>query len=464
MCHTETMERVTYADLIEKVLDDENIERALKQVVGNRGSPGIDGMTVLELRATLPARIDSIKESIRAGKYKPQPVKRVEIPKPDGGVRMLGIPTATDRLVQQMVAQVLIPIYDPTFSDSSFGFRPGRSPQDAILRVRDLYDEGYIVAVSIDLAKYFDVIPQDLLMNVLRETIKDDLVIQLVKRFLKSGTVLNDGLRITSDKGTPQGGPLSPLLSNIYLDRFDKELERRGLHFVRFADDAQIFVRTPRAAERVMESCSEFLEKRMKLKVNREKSSIGSPMELKYLGFRLYRMKDGTTGIYIHEKSLKRFKARIREITRRYRGRRLGDVITELRRFMRGWVNYFGLCNSIHLLNELDEWIRHRVRVYIFNQWKTPKNRIKQMRKIRGTAPGSSMDKRIRALAYTRHIWRATGQITLNVILRNDVLRKKGMYFMSDDWVRVQERCLRSPLRVRTVGSVGGRQTTLFDF
>ncbi len=461
---TETVERVTYADLMEKVLDDDNIERALKQVVGNKGSPGVDGMTVYELKATLPDRIDSIKESIRAGKYKPQPVKRVEIPKDGGGKRMLGIPTATDRLVQQMVAQVLVPIYDPTFSEASFGFRPGRSPQDAILRVRDIYDEGYTVMVSIDLAKYFDTIPQDILMNVLRKTIKDDLVIQLVKRFLKSGTVLTDGLRITSDKGTPQGGPLSPLLSNIYLDHFDKELERRGLHHVRFADDAVIFVRTPRAAERVMESCSTFLEKEMKLVVNRDKSVIGSPMELKYLGFKLCVMGDGSTGITIHEKALKKFKARIRALTNRYRGRKRGEVFGELRRFERGWMNYFGLATTAGLFEDLDGWVRHRMRAYIFNQWKTPKNRLKQMLKIHRPPEGSKLEANMISLAYTSHVWRSTGKLTLNTVLRNDVLREMGMYFLHDDWKSVQERCLRSPLPNGTMGSVGGRQTTLLDF
>ena len=276
MSEMDTAEGDTYSDLLELVLDDENIGKALKQVVGNRGAPGIDGMSVFELQEWLPANIDALKETVRAGKYKPRPVRRVEIPKPDGGVRTLGVPTAIDRLLQQAVSQVLTPIYEPTFSDSSFGFRPSRSAQDAILRARGYMDEGYHYAVDIDLSKFFDTLNQDILMTVVRQTVRDRRLTDLIKRFIKAGAVLPDGLRVSTDEGTPQEGPLSPLLANIYLDRFDKLMESRGLRFCRYADDIVVFVRSPRAAERVMDSCVRFLEgKDMKLKVNRDKSSHG---------------------------------------------------------------------------------------------------------------------------------------------------------------------------------------------
>ena len=288
MSVAETDERHTYDDLMEKVLDDENIAEALKRVISNRGAPGVDGMTVHELAAWLPANIDDLKDRIRSGKYKPGPVRRVVIPKPDGGVRELGVPNAVDRLLQQAVAQILTPIYDPVFSDNSFGFRPGRSAHDAIVRARTYYDEGYVWVVDLDLSKFFDTINQDILMNILRRDIRDWTLLELIKRFLRSGAALPDGLIVSTDRGSPQGGPLSPPLANIYLDRFDKLLESRGLRFVRYADDVNIYVRSPRAAERVMQSCINYLEgKQMKLVVNREKSAVGSPTKLKFLGFTL---------------------------------------------------------------------------------------------------------------------------------------------------------------------------------
>ena len=457
--------RVTYHDLMGLVVSDENLESAVRQVISNRGSPGVDGVTVHDFRESYPGMRDSIVESIMNGRYKPKPVKRVEIPKPDGGTRNLGVPTVCDRVVMQAIYQVLMPIYDPTFSDCSFGFRPGRSAHDAIMKVRDLYDEGYTVAVSIDLSKYFDTIPQDDLMNIIRSTIKDKALIDLIKRFVKSGVALPDGLVIRNEEGTPQGSPLSPLLANIYLDRFDKEMERRGLHIVRYADDANIYVRTPRAAERVMESCTGFLEEELKLKVNRDKSSIGSPMELKYLGFKLTELKDGTTWIAPHEKSVERFKSRIREITRRHRGVKLDTVISELRRYMRGWFGYFGIGPSESYFNTLDGWTRRRIRAYMLIQWKTSRKRRKSLMRIGQVDRKSKMVKNIVWIANQSHVWCASGSSTMNRILNLENLKAEtGMYYMTDDWEKVQARFPRSPLRSRTVGSVGGRQTTLFEF
>ena len=456
--------RVTYDNLIETLLSDDNIETALKQVVANRGAPGVDGMTVHELRDRLPELIGPVKESIRAGKYKPKPVRRVEIPKPDGGVRNLGIPTVMDRLVQQMIAQVMTPIFEPTFSDSSFGFRPGRSAHDAILRVRDLYEEGYTVAVSIDLRKYFDTIPQDLLMTTIRRTIRDLNFTGLVKKFLKSGVAMPDGLEVKTEEGAPQGGPLSPLLANIYLDQFDKELERRGLRSVRYADDANIYVRSPRAAERVMASCTEYLEKKLKLTVNKDKSSIGSPMELKFLGFRLVETKDGIW-IAPHEKAIKRFKDRIRAITKRHRGVPLDTVITELRSYTRGWFGYYGIGPVLSFFDGLDGWVRRRIRAFILTQWKTSKNIQKNLKRIGNLSYEGRSWQAVCSVSYKKHKWRASKSPIMHRVLNNANLQAEtGMYYMADDWTKVQARFPRSPLRNRTVGSVGGRQTSLLDF
>jgi group II intron reverse transcriptase/maturase len=457
--------RVTYHDLMELVVSDANLESALEQVVSNRGSPGIDDMSVLELKESFPTMVDSLRESILEGKYRPKPVKRVEIPKPNGGTRNLGIPTVTDRLVMQAIYQILMPIYEPTFSECSFGFRPGRNAHDAIMRVRDLYDEGYTVVVSLDLSKYFDTIPQDDLMILIRSTIKDRALIDLIKRFLKSGVAMPNGLIVITDEGSPQGSPLSPLLANIYLDRFDKEMERRELKEVRYADDVNLYLRTPRAAGRVMESATRFLEGTLKLTVNREKSAIGSPMELKFLGFRLCKLEDGTTWIRPHEKAVKSFKSRIREITRRHRGTSVDTIVRELRSYMRGWFGYFGIGPDISFFDVLDAWVRHRMRAILLVQWKTPRNRQKQLNRIGGLERTGKRWDDIRRISYKRHVWRASKHISINYVLNNQKLKDEtGMYYMTDDWEKVQARFPRSPLRSRTVGSVGGRQTTLFDF
>lgn len=462
---TETEGRTTYHDLLELVVSDVNLESALERVVANRGAPGTDGMTVFELRAEFPNTKDSLRESILAGKYKPMPVKRVEIPKPDGGMRGLGIPTVRDRLVMQAIYQVLMPIFDPMFSDCSFGFRPGRGQHDAIARVMDLYDEGYTTVVSIDLSKYFDTIPQDNLMNIIRETVKDKALVELIKRFLKSGVAMPDGLVVVSKEGTPQGSPLSPLLANIYLDRFDKEMERRGLHVVRFADDANIYVRTPRAGERVMRTSTEYLEKVLKLTVNREKSRVGSPTELKFLGFRLDIDGFGTTNVVPHEKSLKRFKDRVREITRRHRGDKVETIVSELNSFVRGWFNYYGVSSYIDMFDKLDGWIRRRMRAILLTQWKTPKNRQRNLLSIGMLSREGKTWDNIRYISYQKHIWYCSGHLTLNKILNNARLQGlTGMYYMAEHWHKVQARFPRSPLPNGTVGSVGGRQTTLNEF
>ena len=464
MCVTEKNEKVTYDGLLEKVLSDDNIEKALKQVVGNRGAAGVDGMSVYELGDWLPANIEMLRDKIRAGKYKPSPVRRVEIPKPDGGVRNLGVPTVIDRLLQQAVAQVLTPIYENKFSEYSFGFRPNRNAQDAVRMARQYYDEGYHFVVDIDLSKYFDTINHDGLMQLIRRDIKDKPLLELIKRFLKSGVVMPDGLSVRTEEGSPQGGNLSPLLANIYLHEFDTELERRGHKFVRYADDVNIYVRSIRAAERVMGSAKAFLEGRtMRLKVNEEKSSVGSPTELKFLGFRLRERKDGKAAITMHDKPVTKFKDRIRQITKRNRGRSIEQILSELRTYERGWMNYFGLGEVRDSFAKLDKWVRRKVRTYLLKQWKRTYSKYKAMRKVgyehkpEGLSD-TAWNGQLWKVAKTQSPWRASGlsnQLLPNKYLHDDL----GMYFLTDDWEKVQVRCLNRPLPNGTMGGVRGRLT-----
>jgi group II intron reverse transcriptase/maturase len=464
MYETEKDETVTYDNLLEDVLSDDNIKKALKQVVGNKGASGVDGMTVYELAEWLPANIDALKEKIRAGKYKPQPVRRVEIPKPDGGTRNLGVPTVIDRLLQQAVAQVLTPIYETKFSEHSFGFRPNRSAHDAVRLAQYYYNEGYRFVVDIDLSKYFDTINHDMLMQLVRKDIKDKALVELIKRFLKSGILMPDGLLVRTEEGSPQGGNLSPLLANIYLHEFDMELERRGHRFVRYADDVNIYVRSRKSAERVMDSSVMFLEgKTMKLKVNREKSSVGSPTKLKFLGFRLGVRRDFHAVIVPHKTPIKRFKDRIRRITKRNRGRSIEQVLSELRTYMRGWIGYYGISESKHLFLKLDAWIRRKVRTYLFKQWKKPKNRYRELRKIAEMGPTPILPHRreanLKRIARIKSFWQASKAGNLSSTLMSNAYMhdKLGMYFMMDDWEKVQERCSNRPLPNGTMGGVRGR-------
>ena len=292
--------------LFEKMLDRNNMNKAYKRVRKNRGAAGIDGMTVEEMLPYLKEHNENLIQKLETGKYKPQPVRRVEIPKPDGGTRKLGVPTVIDRMIQQAIVQVLEPIFEPKFSDSSFGFRPNRSAHQAMKKVKEDYEQGYTQVVDLDLAKYFDTVNHDLLIRMIREEVKDEAIIDLIRKFLKSG-VMENGVVNQTEEGTPQGGNLSPLLSNIYLTSLDRMLESRGHKFVRYADDSNVFVKSGRAAKRVMATCIEYLEGKLKLKVNSEKSKVGSPLRLKFLGFSLYKTK-GKVGIRAHQKSIKSFK------------------------------------------------------------------------------------------------------------------------------------------------------------
>lgn len=376
----ESMEKSGADNLLTKVLDRDNLNKAYKRVKRNHGAPGIDGMTVEEMLPYLKAHREELIEKIRTGKYKPQPVRRVEIPKPDGGKRLLGVPTVIDRMIQQAIVQVLQPIFDPTFSDNSYGYRPGRCAQQAMKKAVKYYDEGYIRMVDLDLSKYFDTMNHELLMGMVREKVQDKGVLDLIKKFLKSGIMVN-GVKFETEDGSPQGGPLSPLLSNIYLNAFDKEMEARGHKFLRYADDIAVYVKTERAAERVMENCIQFLERKLKLQVNRMKSETGSPLKLKYLGFSLFKTGKGT-GIRVHQKPMKKFKEKVRAITKRNRGRAVSQILKELKLYVYGWLNYYAIAGMSEKAKALDQWTRRHIRMYIWKQWKKVKTRFANLQKL----------------------------------------------------------------------------------
>jgi len=332
---------------MEEVCERGNRREALKRVRANQGSPGIDGMTVEELPGYLEQHWPAIREQLWSGTYEPKPVKRVEIPKPDGGVRKLGIPTVLDRFVQQAVQQVLQKQWDPTFSEHSYGFRPGRSAQQAVAQAQQYIAEGYGWCVDFDLEKFFDRVNHDKLMGAIAKRVEDKRLLKLIRAFLNAG-VMEDGLVSPSVEGTPQGGPLSPLLSNLVLDELDRELERRGHRFVRYADDSNIYVRSERAGQRVMESIKRFITEKLKLKVNESKSAVAKPQERKFLGFSFTSGKELKRKIA--PKAIDRFKEQIREITAKSRGRNMGQVMEELARYIRGWRGYFGFCETPSVL------------------------------------------------------------------------------------------------------------------
>ena len=412
------------ADLLEKVLDRENLNRAFKKVKANKGSPGIDGMTVEDAPEWLREHKGELLESIRNGEYKPMPVRRKEIPKPDGGVRKLGIPTVIDRIIQQAIAQVLIPIYEPKFSDGSYGYRPNRSAQDAIRKVRNYAEEGYKYAVCLDLSKYFDTLNHELLMNMLRETVHDKRLIDLIKKYLKSG-VMENGVVMRTEEGSPQGGNLSPLLANVYLDKFDKEFEGRGVKVIRYADDIVLLAKSQRAAERLLETSSRYLEKKLKLKVNTEKSravSVYSIRNFKFLGFALGRNKDGTY-IRVHEKSRRRAKEKLRKLTFRSQGRSVRAVMQDVKVFMQGWLGYYAIADMKNMMDEWNGWLRRRLRMYIWKQWKKPKTRVKNLKKL-----GMEDWKAYRNGNTRKGYWAVAGSGILTHTITNERLAQAGYF------------------------------------
>lgn len=365
--------------ILNQILSRENMLLALKRVEQNKGSHGVDQMPVQNLRTHIVENWQSIKEAILKGTYEPMPVRRVEIPKPDGGVRLLGIPTVTDRLIQQAIAQVLSKIYDPMFSEHSYGFRPNRSAHDAVRKAQGYIKEGYRWVVDIDLEKFFDQVNHDRLMSTLAKRIHDKPLLKLIRKYLQSGVMIH-GVVSSTEKGTPQGGPLSPLLSNIVLDELDKELEKRGHKFVRYADDCNIYVKSKRAGERTMASVRRFIERKLRLKVNEKKSAVDRPWKRKFLGFSFTDAKE--PNVRIAKESLKRMKKKVREITSRRMPYPMEYRIQKLNHYVLGWCGYFALADTKSIFRKLDGWIRRRLRMCLWKNWKTPKTRVRNLIKL----------------------------------------------------------------------------------
>ena len=410
--------------LMEEIVEQGNLLRALKRVQANKGSPGVDGMTVDELAGYLTGHGTAIREQLMSGTYKPQPVKRVEIEKPDGGMRKLGIPTVVDRYIQQAVQQVLQQRWDPTFSGSSYGFRPGRSQHEAVAQAQKHIAEGYGWVVDMDLEKFFDRVNHDKLMGQIAKRVEDKRLLKLIRAMLSAG-VMENGLEKPSEEGTPQGGPLSPLLSNLVLDELDRELEARGHRFVRYADDCNIYVRSERAGQRVMESVKRFIASKLKLKVNEAKSAVAKPQERKFLGFSFYMGKDGPKR-RIAPKALDKFKERIREITLASRGRSMKQTIEELSRYMRGWIAYFGFCETPSDLRNLDSWIRRRLRCAFWQQWKTIRKRYAELVK-RGVRPELAKS----MAGSNKGPWHLSLSQAMSIALPNAALASLGLFSLA---------------------------------
>jgi group II intron reverse transcriptase/maturase len=418
-------------ELWEQVWARENLTTALKRVESNRGAPGTDGMTVKDLRPYLMNHWLEIRAALESGAYKPTPVRRVEIPKPDGGVRLLGIPTVIDRLLQQAIAQVLTPIFERKFSPYSYGFRPGRSAHDAIKQAQEYTQAGYEWVVDIDLEKFFDRVNHDMLMARVAREVKDKRVLKLIRAYLNSGVMVN-GVVMDTEEGTPQGGPLSPLLSNIMLDDLDKELEKRGHKFVRYADDCNIYVKTQRAGERVMESVREFVEKKLKLKVNQKKSKVDRAKRVKFLGFSFYKYK-GKMLIRVANRSLERFRDKLRRLTKRTRSGKLEDIIQEINTYIVGWIGYYRQANTASVYEKLDGWIRRRLRQMIWKRWKRGTTRFRELVRLGvpkwwaqegagGTSP-----------------WRMSTSPVIKEALSNEYFRNLGLKSIKG---RYQELCI----------------------
>lgn len=421
--------RALATDLIEQVAALANLSRAMEKVRRNKGAGGVDGMPVSDLPDWFAAQGKVLAEELLTGRYRPQPVRGVQIPKPEGGMRQLGIPTVVDRLVQQAILQVLDPLLDPTFSDSSFGFRPGRSAHQALRQAqRYVRDEERAIVVDIDLEQFFDRVNHDMLMARLARRIGDKTLLRLIRRFLEAG-MMSEGVCVRRDAGTPQGGPLSPLLANVLLDDLDRELERRGHRFCRYADDCNIYVRSQKAGERVMTSVTAFLEKKLKLRVNREKSAVAPVGTRKFLG---YRVRNGG-GLSVSPKSKERLKNRIRAITKRNRGCSTERVITELNAFIRGWVAYYVMADCKKFLRNTDMWIRRKLRCY----------RLKQLKR-RGTiitylvARGVDRDIAVANASSGKGWWRLSGTPAVQWGMSNARMTKAGLLSLHDQYVTLR--------------------------
>jgi RNA-directed DNA polymerase len=413
------------AHLLEPILQPANILQAWKRVRANKGAAGIDGMTIDDFPAWAKAgNWKRIMTELRSGQYQPSPVRRVEIDKPDGGKRQLGIPTVTDRVIQQAIAQVLTPIFDPAFSDNSFGFRPNRNGQQAVKQVKGIIKTGRRFAVDVDLAKFFDRVDHDLLMTLLGYKVKDKRLLKLIKRYLRAG-VIDNQLYVESREGVPQGGPLSPLLANIMLDPLDKELEKRGHQFARYADDFTILVKTPRSGKRVLSSISRFLCHRLKLVVNTTKSHVVKTSESKFLGF---TFKGGR--IQWHPKTLLKFKQQVRRLTNRNWGVSMHYQLFKISQYVRGWINYFGIANCYQRCVDLDHWIRRRVRMAYWRQWRKPRTKVKNLMRL-----GVRVQAAVACGITSKGPWRSAKTPGINQALSLDYLKSEGLYSLRDGWI-----------------------------
>lgn len=406
-------------ELLERILDRRNVRRAYEQVMANKGSGGVDGIEIEGFKSHLQAEWAQVRAAIEQGIYQPSAVRRVEIPKPQGGTRILGIPTLMDRMIQQAIAQQLNIIYDETMSESSYGFRRGRSAHQALLKARQYVNEGYSHVVDIDMAKFFDRVNHDYLMNLLSHRIKDKRTLKLIHQYLKAGAMM-DGIATVNREGTPQGGPLSPILSNILLDKLDRELEKRGHRFVRYADDICVFVRSERGAKRVLKSVSSFIEKELKLEVNQVKSKVTDPQGTKLLGYSFYYRK-GETRLRAHSSSIDKYKSKVRAITSRNKPYAMYKRYEMLRWLNRGWVQYFKLNEAKSLFIELDKWVRCRIRQCYWKQWKQARKRMEMLIKL-GTPKWKAY-----MWSYTRKgYWRFSHSPILSQALNNSLLKREG--------------------------------------
>ncbi|WP_245543258.1 group II intron reverse transcriptase/maturase [Oceanospirillum maris] len=414
-------------NLFERTLQRENIQAAWKRVRANKGAAGIDGMTIEEFPDWVRSgQWERVMQELKSGVYKPDPVRRVEIEKPDGGIRQLGIPTIKDRVIQQAIAQILVPIFDPTFSNNSFGFRPNRNGQQATKQVQNIIKEGRRFAVDVDLSKFFDRVNHDLLMTYLSYKLKDKALLRLIAKYLRAG-IMKDNYFSESREGVPQGGPLSPLLANIMLDPLDKELEKRGHKFARYADDFTILVKSKRAGERILNSISNYLERRLKLIVNSDKSCVVKTSESKFLGF---TFRSGR--IQIHPKTLHRFKEQVRRLTNRNWGVSMRYQLFKTSQYLRGWINYFGIANCYQLCMDLDHWIRRRVRMAYWRQWRKPRTKVRNLMRL-----GVRVQAAVACGITSKGPWRSSKTPGINQALSNAYLKTEGLYSLRDGWIKL---------------------------
>ena len=413
-------------NLLERVLSRDNVQKAWKRVKANKGVPGIDRMSIEDFPEFARAQWDNIRDSLMAGTYQPSPVKRVEIPKPTGGTRPLGIPTVLDRVIQQAMYQVMMPIFDADFSEFSYGFRPGRSAHGAVRKVREYIRKGYRIAVDMDLSKFFDRVDHDVLMHRVARKIRDKHILRLIGKYLRAGVVIKGRLE-KSREGVPQGGPLSPLLANILLDDLDKELEKRGHKFVRYADDFVILVRTQRAGLRVKESVTRFLERNLKLKVNQDKSRVSSTDNTNFLGFTFKGTK-----IRWSDKAFREFKRRVKRLTGRSWFVSMEYRYKKLSQYIRGWMNYFGISEYYRPIPEIDQWLRRRMRMCYWKQWRRPRTKIRNLRKL-----GTSLKAALNVGLSRKGPWRLARTLATQTGMTNKWLKEQGLVSVKERWVNI---------------------------